>query len=225
MEENRIPKRVLYMNLGTTRLRGRPRNRWQDDVREDGWIVGGKGWKERERLLRTARNRHILHMPTEWMNEWSYKEYQNLKSWETVSCKNSVFKITHRPHYRFKRNSEFSTNLWNTESENLFWMWHQILKSVLPGSTFSRRFPPTFWRRFPISWTLTSRLRCSENIHQWPVSTEFNRDLQKREEMCKSIYTALITKIRKINKIYARSQSRNLIKILLHTQNIFIHLK
>jgi len=28
MEENRISKRVLYMNLGTTRLRGRPRNRW-----------------------------------------------------------------------------------------------------------------------------------------------------------------------------------------------------
>jgi len=36
MEENRIPKRVLYMNLGTTRLRGRPRNRWQDEVGEDG---------------------------------------------------------------------------------------------------------------------------------------------------------------------------------------------
>jgi len=33
MEENRIPKRVLYMNLGTKRLRGR--NRWQDKVR--GW--------------------------------------------------------------------------------------------------------------------------------------------------------------------------------------------
>jgi len=41
MEENRIPKRVLYMNLGTTKLRGRPRNRWQDEVREDGRIVGG----------------------------------------------------------------------------------------------------------------------------------------------------------------------------------------
>jgi len=27
MEENTIPKRVLYMNLGTTRLRGRARNR------------------------------------------------------------------------------------------------------------------------------------------------------------------------------------------------------
>jgi hypothetical protein len=27
MAENRIPKRVLYMDLGTTRLRDRPRNR------------------------------------------------------------------------------------------------------------------------------------------------------------------------------------------------------
>ena len=32
MEENRIPKGVLYMNLETTSLRGRPRNRWQDEV-------------------------------------------------------------------------------------------------------------------------------------------------------------------------------------------------
>jgi hypothetical protein len=32
MEENRIPKRVLYMNIGTKRLIGRPRNRWQDEV-------------------------------------------------------------------------------------------------------------------------------------------------------------------------------------------------
>ena len=34
IEENRIPKRVLYINLGTTRLSGRPRNRWQDEVRD-----------------------------------------------------------------------------------------------------------------------------------------------------------------------------------------------
>ena len=42
VEENRFPKRVLYANLKTTRLRGRPRNRWQDEVREDGRLVGGR---------------------------------------------------------------------------------------------------------------------------------------------------------------------------------------
>jgi hypothetical protein len=30
MEENGVPKRVLYTNLETIRLRGRPRNGWQD---------------------------------------------------------------------------------------------------------------------------------------------------------------------------------------------------
>jgi hypothetical protein len=35
IEENRILKTVLYMNLEST-PRGRPRNRWQDEVREDG---------------------------------------------------------------------------------------------------------------------------------------------------------------------------------------------
>jgi hypothetical protein len=35
MGENRNPRRVLNVNLGTKRLRGRPRNRWQDEVRED----------------------------------------------------------------------------------------------------------------------------------------------------------------------------------------------
>ena len=72
MEESTVLKRVLYMNLGTTRLRGRPRNRWEDEVREDGRIVGGEDWQEKvhnreewKKLLRTARNRHILHMPME----------------------------------------------------------------------------------------------------------------------------------------------------------------
>jgi hypothetical protein len=72
MGENRISERVSYMNLETTRLRGRPRNRWQDEVREDGRIVGGEGWQEKvyyreewKKLLRTARNCRILHMPME----------------------------------------------------------------------------------------------------------------------------------------------------------------
>jgi len=72
MEENRIPKRILYMNLGTARLRDRPRNRWQDEVREDGRIDGGEGWQEIvhnrqewQKLLRTARNHCALHMAME----------------------------------------------------------------------------------------------------------------------------------------------------------------
>jgi len=46
IEESRIPKSVLYMNLGKIRLRGRSRNRWQDEVRDDGRIVGGEGSQE-----------------------------------------------------------------------------------------------------------------------------------------------------------------------------------
>jgi hypothetical protein len=47
LEENGIPKKVLYMNLEAKRLGGRPRNRWQEELREDGTLVGGNGWKER----------------------------------------------------------------------------------------------------------------------------------------------------------------------------------
>jgi hypothetical protein len=72
MEENRIPKIVLYMHFETRRPRSRPRNRWQDEVREGGRMVGGEEWQEKvydreecKKLLRTARNRPILHMPME----------------------------------------------------------------------------------------------------------------------------------------------------------------
>ena len=53
-------------------MRGGPRNRWHDGVREDGRIVGGKVWQdkvhnreERKKLQRMARNRRILHVPIE----------------------------------------------------------------------------------------------------------------------------------------------------------------
>jgi len=49
-----FPKKVLYMYFGTTRLRGRPRKRWHVEVRKDGRLVGGKGWKERVYI--TERN-------------------------------------------------------------------------------------------------------------------------------------------------------------------------
>jgi len=60
------------MNLETTSLRGRPRNRWLDEARVDGRIVGGEVWQEKlhnreewKELLRMARNRHILHVQME----------------------------------------------------------------------------------------------------------------------------------------------------------------
>jgi hypothetical protein len=75
MEESRMLNRVLYVNLDTTRLRGRPRNRWQDEVRNDGSIVGGEEWQEKvcngqgwKKFQRMAKNCHILHMPMECMN-------------------------------------------------------------------------------------------------------------------------------------------------------------
>jgi hypothetical protein len=71
MERNRIPKRVLYMNL-ETRLRGRPSSRWQNEMMEDGRIVRGEVWPEKvynredwKKLLRTARNCLIVHMAME----------------------------------------------------------------------------------------------------------------------------------------------------------------
>jgi hypothetical protein len=59
-------------SAGTTGRRGRPRKRWQNEVSEDGRIVGGEEWQEKvynreewKKLLRTARNCRIVHMPKE----------------------------------------------------------------------------------------------------------------------------------------------------------------
>ena len=67
MEENRIPRRVLYVNLGTTNLRGRPRNRWQGEVREDGKIVGGEGWQEKLRNRKRKR----------WRDQFYFEDTRN----------------------------------------------------------------------------------------------------------------------------------------------------
>jgi hypothetical protein len=59
-----FPKEYIYMNFGT-RLRGRPRNRWQDEAREDRrrWEEKVQDREEWQKLQRMTRNRHILHMP------------------------------------------------------------------------------------------------------------------------------------------------------------------
>jgi hypothetical protein len=61
------------MNMGTTRLRGRPRNRRQDEMREDGRIVGGEGWQEkvhnREEWKKLLRRQGIIALCT---CQWNY---------------------------------------------------------------------------------------------------------------------------------------------------------
>jgi hypothetical protein len=37
-----FPQKIVYLNL-EIKLRGRPRNRGQNEVREDGRLFGGKG--------------------------------------------------------------------------------------------------------------------------------------------------------------------------------------
>jgi hypothetical protein len=74
MEESRIAKRVLYVSVETI-PKGRPRNRLQDEVREDGKIIGAEKWQgkvyyreEWKKFLVLARSLRILHMPMERMN-------------------------------------------------------------------------------------------------------------------------------------------------------------
>ena len=76
-----LPKKVLSMNLETTRLTGRPRNRWQDEVRKDVRLVGGIRWRERvhnreewKKLLKMARNLRILHVTMNELYENSWTE-------------------------------------------------------------------------------------------------------------------------------------------------------
>ena len=115
MEGNRIPKRVLYMNLGT-RLRGRPRNIWQDEEREDGRIVGGEGWQDKvhnreewKKLLRTARNRRILHIPLEWMNEWITVFKLSVKS----KCVSNNFVCLWREQGNLKKKYVVASKKWD----------------------------------------------------------------------------------------------------------------
>jgi len=47
---------TLVTTLGTKRLRGRPRNRWQDEVREDGRKLVEKGGRKKYVTERNGRS-------------------------------------------------------------------------------------------------------------------------------------------------------------------------
>jgi hypothetical protein len=56
VEGNRIPKRLLYMNLESTRPRDRPRNRRKYEVRENERIVGGESGTKKYITERNGRS-------------------------------------------------------------------------------------------------------------------------------------------------------------------------
>jgi hypothetical protein len=75
-------------------------------VREDGRIVGGEEWQEKvyhraewKKLLRTARNRRILHMPIESLNSffWDIKQCM-------VVIPNQNFGTTYWSHLQGSKN-------------------------------------------------------------------------------------------------------------------------
>jgi hypothetical protein len=73
MEGNIIPRRVLYMNLETTKPRGRPRNRWKDEVREDGRRAGGEEWQEKVYNIIIIIIIIFYWVVTWW--QWSFNTY------------------------------------------------------------------------------------------------------------------------------------------------------
>jgi hypothetical protein len=45
MDANRMPRKILYEKIYTERLRGRPKLRWFDDVKEDLRMLKVKDWR------------------------------------------------------------------------------------------------------------------------------------------------------------------------------------
>jgi hypothetical protein len=92
------------MNLGTTRLSKRPRNRWQDEVREDGRIVGGEEWQKkvhnREEWEKDPENgKELLHSAhANGMNEPS----------ELFKVKFNIDAVFNKAALQGKKSKEFS---------------------------------------------------------------------------------------------------------------------
>jgi hypothetical protein len=55
MQDNSIPKNMLYGQLYTTRRRGRSKMRWLEDVSMDLRKMGGNEWRDRARNRETWR--------------------------------------------------------------------------------------------------------------------------------------------------------------------------
>ena len=46
MEENRMPKKIFTQELKGTRIRGKPKKRWKEEVERDLQVLGVRRWIE-----------------------------------------------------------------------------------------------------------------------------------------------------------------------------------
>jgi len=103
-----------------TRLRGRPRNRCQNEVREDARIVGGEGWQEKNITERNGRSswewQGIIQFCTfqwnEWMNVFHFQPaflQPNSDYWQVVLHTNKRHSITIHSVHRTHKNSTCQT--------------------------------------------------------------------------------------------------------------------
>jgi len=57
MEEDRMPKKIFTQELEGTRRRGRPRERWKEEVERDLQVLGVRRWRE---LVADGKNGRTL---------------------------------------------------------------------------------------------------------------------------------------------------------------------
>jgi hypothetical protein len=56
MDESRIPRKCIIYEFGNNKTENRPRNRWQDEVRENIRLVSGKGGRKEYITERNGRS-------------------------------------------------------------------------------------------------------------------------------------------------------------------------
>jgi len=67
MEEERVPRKVLYGNFHTTRPVGRPRSRCVDVVQRDALqLLGTRGWRRRAANRREWRRITLMREAKAW---------------------------------------------------------------------------------------------------------------------------------------------------------------
>jgi len=98
MEEDRMPKKIFTQELEGTRRRGRPRERWREEVERDLQVLGVRRWRElvidrgqMERYCSTSQSPQRAVAPTEeeevlvlWYSDVPISKYFRASSYTTT---------------------------------------------------------------------------------------------------------------------------------------------